>query len=207
MQPTTLPSAQPRISYRAEVGRKALHLLALVLPLGAWFVGMPAAALLLAPLAAFALTCDVLRARSAAFNRFIERVFGWMMRAEEKPPMPGPVVINGATWVLTALFLLVVVFPLGAALPAFVAFMTGDAAAALVGRRFGRIRWPRSPRTLEGSAAFFAVAVGVLLALRVALLPALACALVCTLAEALPGPLNDNLRVPFAGALVLLLMG
>lgn len=187
------------------MGRKALHLLALLLPLGAWFVGKPAATVTLGVIAAIAVCCDALRARSVAFHRFIERFFGWMMRWEEKSSVPGPVVLNGATWVATAFFLLVLLFPLAIAVPAFAAFMIGDAAAALVGRRFGRHHWPGSPRTLEGSAAFFAVAAAVLLGLRVPFVPALVCALVCAVAEALPGRLNDNLRVPFAGALVLLL--
>ncbi len=195
------------IPYRAEVGRKALHLLALVLPLGVWLVGTPVATWALAALTLLALTGDMLRARSAAFNSFIERVFGWMMRQEEKAPTPGPLVLNGATWVLASLLVLVLLFPLQAALPAFAAFMVGDAAAALVGRRWGRTRWPGTQRTLEGSAAFFAFAALLLLALRVPLLPSLACALVCAAVEALPLALNDNLRVPLAGALVLLLMG
>lgn len=200
------PADAPRpIPYRAELVRKALHLLALVLPLGAWFVGAPTAQIVLGGLSATALTADVLRARSVGFERFITRAFGWMMRAEEKPPVPGPVVVNGATWVVTSLFLLTLLFPLNLALPVFAAFMVADAAAALVGRRFGRNRWPGTPRTVEGTVAFFAVAAAILLALGVATLPALVCAAVCAGIEVLPGPFNDNLQVPLAGALVLLL--
>ncbi len=206
MAPAPPPSSAPALSYRAEAGRKALHLLALALPAGVWWMGAPAGRWVLGTVALVALACDVLRARWAAFERAITRPFGWMMRAEERPPVPGPVAINGATWVVVALFLLVVAFPLAAALPAFAAFMTGDAAAALVGRRWGRHRWPGTRRTIEGSAAFLFVALAVLAALRVPLGPALACAATSALAEALPIPFNDNLRVPFAGALVLFLL-
>ena len=39
MPDTALSSPPGRISYRAEIGRKALHLLALALPFGAWWIG------------------------------------------------------------------------------------------------------------------------------------------------------------------------
>jgi len=42
----------------------------------------------------------------------------------------------------------------------------GDAAAAVVGQCLGRIRWPGSTRTLEGSAALFAVTALALLCVR-----------------------------------------
>jgi dolichol kinase len=95
--------------------------------------------------------------------------------------------------------------------------MIGDAAAALVGRRWGRTPWGDGSRTLEGTAAFLGAA-GLTAALLHLLLPtagydalpwgaaALAVA-VAAAAEALPRPLNDNLRVPLAAALVLYLIG
>jgi len=83
----------------------------------------------------------------------------------------------------------------------------GDAAAALVGRRFGRHPYAlgRARKSLEGSAAFFAVAV-----LVCALIPGAASAaavaafaFVTTLAEALAGEGFDNAAIPLAGLLAL----
>jgi phytol kinase len=78
-----------------------------------------------------------------------------------------------------------------------------DAAAALIGRRFGRHGYAvgRARKSLEGSCAFFAVA-----ALLCALAPGAgnifaigAFALTTTLAEALAGDGLDNAAIPLAG--------
>jgi phytol kinase len=83
----------------------------------------------------------------------------------------------------------------------------GDAAAALVGRRFGRHPYAvgRASKSLEGSCAFFAVA-----ALVCALLPGAGSvaavavfALATTLAEALAGDGFDNAAIPVAGLIAL----
>ncbi len=201
-----LSERPPSISYRAEVGRKALHLLALVVPLGMLALGPEVSRWVMGAGAVVALGCDVLRARIGRFAVFINTVFGGLMRPEERPHVPGPVVFNGATWVLVTAFVLVVVFPLSIAVAAFAAFMVGDAAAALVGRRYGRHRWPGTRRTLEGTAAFALVAFGTLLLFQVDAKAAVVCALVSAGAEVLPGPLNDNFQVPLVGALVLTAM-
>jgi len=146
------------LSYRGELLRKALHLLALSIPIGMLHVTRPTALAVLWPLALAALGADVLRARWPAFHRFIRGIFGCMMRPEELPPPGDPIAINGATWVLLSSALLATLFPLPLAATAFAIFMVGDAAAALVGRRFGRHRWPGSRRTVEGSLAFFGAA-------------------------------------------------
>jgi dolichol kinase len=192
------------IPYAEEVKRKALHLFALVVPLGMGLLGKTWSLYLLVPAALFALTADVLRVRSAWFARLIHQIFGRMMRAEELPPVGGPVSINGATWVLVTATLLVFVFPIRIAVAAFVMFMISDAAAALVGRRIGRHRWPGSARTVEGSLGF--VAAGMLVMAAFPGVPFWAGALsvvFASVAEALPGPLNDNIRVPLVAAAVL----
>ncbi len=194
------------IPYRAEVARKLLHLIALVIPLAMWHFGRDVSIAVLVPLAFLATIADVLRVRAAWFHRLIDRVFGFMMRGRERPPVGGPIVLNGATCVIISAALLAVVFPIGIAAGSLAVFMLADAAAALAGRRWGRHRWPGTERTVEGSTAFAAVAVAVLLvvgAFPVGII--LLAALVGTIVEIFPGPFNDNIQVPFVMALVLAL--
>jgi dolichol kinase len=125
------------------------------------------------------------------------------MRREELPPVGSGVVINGATSVLIGATLLTLFFPIDVAAGVFAMTMIADAAAALVGRRFGRHPWPGSSHTLEGSLAFVVaggLVVGALPSLPVSVgLPAVVAA---AAVEAAPLPLNDNIRVPLVGALV-----
>ena len=195
------------IPYKAELKRKALHLLALIVPLGIALLGKQLALAFLIPLSLLALIGDVLRVRSARFARLIYRFFGFMMRRDELPEVGAPISINGATWVLLSATLLVLVFPVRLAVPAFATFMIADAAAALIGRRLGRIQWGRTSRTVEGSAGFLACGLAVM-----AFFPAVpyavgAAGVLCgCLAEVAPRPLNDNLRVPFTIALIMYLL-
>ena len=214
---------QPAISYRAEVQRKALHLLALVVPAGMAVLGRTGSLLLLVPLALVAVVGDVLRVRSAAFARFIDRLFGFLMRPEERPAVGGPIVLNGATWVLVTAALLAFTFPLHIGVAAFAVFMVSDAAAALLGRRYGRLRWMGGQRTVEGSLAFLATGMLIMWGLlqipvdqlgfvqlplqrTVPLWVAALCVAAGAIAEAVPRPLNDNVRAPFVMALLLFLL-
>ncbi len=191
------------IPYRYELIRKAIHLLAMALPFGMLVLDRRPALVILAGLTAVALTTEVSRAHSASVRTWVNRVLGWMMRAEEKPPA-GQVRLSGATWVLISALLLLVCFPVHLASLALTVFMVGDAAAALVGRRFGKHRWGSGPKTIEGTLGF--VAVGSMVGLFFPA-PALwfgpAAAVLAGALELLPGPLNDNLQAPFLTALAL----
>lgn len=190
------------LSYQGELFRKGLHLLALSIPIGMLHVTRPTALVILWPLALAALGADLLRAFWPAFHRLIQKFFGYMMRPEELPANR-TVVINGASWVLLSSALLATLFPLSLAATAFAIFMVGDAAAAVIGLRFGRHHWPGSHRTIEGSLAFFGAALITASFFPIPFMHGLAAALLATALEVLPLPLNDNLRVPLAVALLL----
>jgi dolichol kinase len=191
------------LSYRGELGRKALHLLALLIPLGMGTLGMPLSLYLLAPAALLAVGADVARAHSPSFHRWIRQVFGPLMRAEELPDVGTGVRFNGATCVLVGAALMALLFPPRLAAPVLAMTMLADAAAALVGRRWGRHPWGSLSATIEGTAAF--VGTGLVLMAGIRTLPfgaAAAGVLGGAVVEGLPLPVNDNIRVPLAAALV-----
>ena len=198
------------ISYRAEVWRKAIHLLALVVPLGIAILGKVVALYLLVTATVLAFTGDIMRVRSAGFARFIQRIFGFMMREEEQQPLGGPVTINGATWVLFSVTLLTVIFPVRIVVPAFVMFMLSDAAAALIGRRYGQRSWGRSSRTVEGTLAFIVMGLTVMALFSffsdLVFWVASASVVAAALAEIPSGPFNDNLRVPMVAATLIFIL-
>lgn len=191
------------LPYTGEVGRKALHLLALTIPMGMWMMGTPLALYLLVPVALLAVTADVARAYSSSFNAVIRSIFGPLMRADELPAVGTGVRLNGATCVLVGATLLALLFPVRLAAPILAMAMVADAAAALVGRRWGRHAWGSLTATVEGSVAF--VGTGLFLMAfvpGVAFGPAAAGVLVGALVEALPLPVDDNIWVPLAAAVV-----
>lgn len=196
-----------RFPYSAELKRKALHLVALVVPLGMHVLGRTDALWILVPSSILAVAADVLRAYSPAFNAHIRQVFGPLMRTEELPAPGEGVVINGATSVLIGATLLTVLFPLPIAVAVFVMTMTADAAAALVGRAIGQHHWPGRPHTMEGTAAFIAIGVLVMLPFELGLPGTMAGVLVAAIAEASPLPINDNIAVPLLAATVVTLLG
>ena len=195
------------IPYTAELQRKALHLLALLIPFGMAVAGRTASIWILTPLALLCIAADVLRVRSKPFADWLYRYFGFMMRPEERPPFGSRPVLNGATWVLVSAAILAILFPLTIAVPAFAAFMIADAAAAVVGRRFGRRRWGATTRTLEGSTAFVIVGILVMVPFpSISLWTAVASVIPGAAAEIPSRPLNDNLRVPLVMAAVIALI-
>lgn len=208
-------SDQPSLlSYGAELKRKALHVGALVIPVGIVALGRPTAMAVLVPLAAFAVACDVARLRVRWVHRFIRWAFAPIMRPEEQPPFGGPIVLNGATWMCVSAALCAVLFPETVAAASLAMLMVGDGAAAVVGRRFGRTRYPFSEKSVEGSLAFVVLGFVAAVPFGVAGEPALgfpvllAGVLAAAAIEALPLPINDNVRVPLvAGAAMLLALG
>ena len=198
-----LVTARSSLSYTSELGRKGLHLLALLIPFGMWWVGAPAALYGTAAVALVAVAADVTRAYSGSFNRLIRRIFGPLMRVEELPEAGTGVRLNGATCVLVGAALMALLFPLRVAVPVLAMSMLADAAAALVGRRLGRHPWGSLSATVEGTTAFVATGLVIIACFpAVAFGPAAAGVLVGSVVELLPFPVNDNIWVPVAAGVV-----
>lgn len=117
--------------------------------------------------------------------------------------------VSGAVFYAWGVALTLALFPQPAAEVGCLVMGFGDPAGVLVGRRFGRTPLAAG-RTLEGSAAFVAVAALAALAFRLVAYPGApvgwtlglcaAAALAGALAEALSGPVDDNLTVPLVAS-------
>ena len=184
---------------RHELWRKAIHAGTLVLPV--WIAVAPDPLRLRGLLLAFLffLAVDLARLCVPPLARWSERRIGPYLRPRE---LQRP---TSAHYLTFAAVVLAWMAPRGIAAAALAFPALGDAAAAIVGRRWGRRRW--GEKSLEGSAAFFVGCVaGGLVFLPDQATAVLAAGVVTTLVEALPLPVDDNLSVPVVAALALALL-
>jgi len=155
-------------------------------------------------MAAWAWSMELGRRASPAVNRLLITILGPVAHAHEAKR------VNSATWFSSALVVLALLGSAPAAAVALAILGFADPAAGLVGRRWGRTPLVHG-RSLEGSTAFFAVAMVVSVAvmrifhpeiggvgLRLGL--ALGAAAPATLAELFARRIDDNLAVPAAAA-------
>jgi dolichol kinase len=193
------PRAAPVRGMRREGYRKLIHVASVAVPAAVWVLPWAASAALLGLAVAVALGVEWSRARVRWVRyHFLGRT-RTLLRTHERRGLAG------ATWMAMAYLGALLLFPLPVAVAAMLYIGLGDAAAALVGRRYGRrrTRWGKS---WEGFAAGAAVNLGVGLVMPgIGLAAAVAGALAAALLEFLPLPLDDNLRVVLGGGAVLAL--
>lgn len=190
---------------RRELARKAIHVSSAALPLLVWLLPRGAAVAVLVPLAAVAVAIDVTRLRWRPARYWMLRFVRPMLRHHERGRL------TGATYMVVAYALAVAVFPKPVAVAAMLFNGLGDAAAALVGKRWGRHR-TRGGKSWEGFAAGLTVNLAVALTVAgldpgLTPLPAIIGAVSAAVLELLDLPLDDNLRVTLGGALAIYLAG
>ncbi len=189
---------------KRELARKAIHVSSTAVPLLVWLVPRPVAIAVLVPIAVLALAIDVARHRIRPFRYHFLRHTRTMLRHHERRGLAG------ATWMALAYAAALLLFPKPVAVAAMLFNGLGDAAAALVGKRWGRRRtaWGKS---WEGFAAGLVVDLCVGLGMwmlapaAVPLAGAILGALVASTVEFAPLPLDDNVRVTLAGGAGILL--
>lgn len=195
-------------AWKTEVKRKAFHQLLLLSIPAFLFLGPQ----LIVPVAAVAVTAiglfDLIRLKVPAARPFFERWFGKIIRAKESDRMSGSFYVALG---LSAVACAVVLLDLSPAIfvAAALALALGDAASPLVGLRFGfkPYKVMGTQRSVDGTAAGFAVVLAIGLALGFAWPAALGAAVVFSLVDVFPVKPDDNLWIPIAYAAALSIFG
>lgn len=159
---------------------------------------------------AWAWTMEATRRHSEFIHKTLMKVFGPIAHPHEHYR------VNSATWYATALLLLTIFSPRMASALAVIVLAVGDPFAALIGRKFGKIKI-NAGRTLEGMLAFiFAGAAASMLVMwiyapRIALPHMLILAFVPSfagsLAEMYSQRIDDNFTIPMSVSLCAILCG
>ena len=186
-------------SLTSEIGRKAIHLGAIILPVGYYILPETQGRRILLILTLISLVIDVVRLNEPRIRTFFYYFFGRLVRDHERYNL------LGSTYVLLACLISVYAFNKPIAVASLCFLIVGDTMAALVGRTFGRISI--LSKTLEGSLACFAscVVIGLIIP-DLTLKMVLGGAFVATLFELLPIPLDDNLRIPLSAGFTMMLL-
>jgi dolichol kinase len=147
------------------------------------------------------LAVDVVRLHVPWFRTVFYFLFGRLLRDHERFNL------LGSTYLFMAALLCVYMFPQPIAVVAMGFVVVGDATAALVGRRWGRVKI--LDKSLEGSLGCFlaCVLVGwIYPGPEMTWLMVLAGSVVATLFELLPIPLDDNLRMSLSAGFAMMLV-
>ncbi len=203
-------SSSKQITFRAELARKAIHLLSLSIPIAYHFVDKTTALLILIPVALIFTVGDIISKKVAWIGNLVNFFFGKLLRRHEKPDSPH---LNGASWVTISAVLVVAAFPKMIAMTAITILIISDILAAIVGRSVGKHKI--YDKSIEGSAAFFFSALAIIVAyyfiysLPITFLFAgLFASFFATFAELLSNELDidDNISIPFTAGMVLWLV-
>jgi phytol kinase len=195
MDKDDFPRPAGQFSFKHELQRKSIHLGMIIIPV--WVYLTPSSwGLLGLIIATFAtVATDLLRLSDKRLRRFFLQLFRSMIRRHEEEHL------LGSTYFMIAALLSVIAFEKMIAISALTFLVLGDTAAAFVGKKYGRpTYWGKS---IQGSAACFVVCLTIGSLILSNPLVALAGALTATVAEALPVPMDDNMRVPIFSGLAM----
>ncbi len=199
------------ISFYNEFKRKAIHLFALSIPIGYFFLTKTPSLLILTPFALGAILIDIIRLKKLPLHGFLNRLLGPVLRDHEDADFAG------SSYILSASVLTILFFDKSVAITAISFVILGDIAAALVGRKFGKtkIRWNllgknhsrQTPKSLEGSLSCLVMCLSVAVVVpHVPLWIGIVGALVATMVEGISLPINDNFSVPLISGLIMHLL-
>jgi dolichol kinase len=186
--------AAGNISIIGEVFRKLIHLGAIAIPVGYYFLGIKLVVVVLITALLISLSLDYIRIFGHKKSRkFVYKYMGLMIRQKEKKDF------IGATYIICGSILTILLFDKPVAIAAISFIVVGDTAGAIIGRLWGRVRF-RS-KSLEGSISFFLACC--LISIVIPGIPfwiKIAGALTATVVEAITLHIDDNLIVPITSA-------
>jgi dolichol kinase len=186
-----------------EIRRKAFHLLSLIYVLGLIYIPRTTYLLLLMLGVVVVYGFEYGRIHSTLFGVQVDRYFGGLYRDHEKSKL------SGLFWMLLGVVITVsLVKSVPLAVTALLYLILGDGVASLIGLRFRGPHWPGLQKRLSGSLACFVIC---LLIGQVILRPEygwhgiLAGAATATIVEMGFIPLDDNVTIPVASSVVLMM--
>ena len=184
----------------SEIKRKGVHLIGLLIPICYYFIESQTVAIsIIVPLTILYLAIELLRLNNPKVQAIFLRRFSSMLRSHERKGL------TGTGYYMLSASLCVIFFEQGLAIACLSFLVLGDLFAALIGKRWGKIKI--FSKSLEGSFACFVICliVGFPIAWLFHLEPTviLIGALTATIVELIPLKIDDNLTIPLVSGWVM----
>ena len=201
----------PKSSLALELRRQTVHAAGILTLIPMYILPREQTTLILGAMVLGILSLTIYRGHRTRLHKHIaiEQLFlfeNWFEKQVMKFERPGEFPLRGALLFYVGVFVAFQLFPMSIAAAATAVLAAGDSVSTVVGRSWGRHKLPiNRDKSWEGSAAFFIGALFVLM-FFVNPLKALMAAAAATAVEAAPR-MDDNLTIPLATGLALLLLG
>jgi dolichol kinase len=180
-----------------EIRRKIMHIYPLAIPIVYHYISRETTLMILIPLGACYVFCDVFRHFHQGFKKLFDRVITTnFLREHEKYGL------IGSSYFVFGAVASIILFPKPVAIASLYILIICDAAAGIVGSGWGRTRI--FGKSLEGSLAFFISGMIVIaFTMRDNLLWGVLAVIGGALVELIPTGLDDNFTIPVvAGAIM-----
>jgi dolichol kinase len=147
-------NTKPEFSLKGELSRKLIHLFSSSIPVGYIFLNkefvLPVLIILLCAMSIF----ELIKYKSDFIYNLYCRIFGYMLRNHEYDRLKFR--INGATWLLLADILCIIIFPKFIAVTGMLVLSLADSLSAVFGKLYGK-KMIKTDRSYLGSLVFFIV--------------------------------------------------
>jgi len=191
---------------KGEISRKLIHYSSASIPIGYYFLDKQIALTILIPLVFLMLLVEILKYKSDAIYELYMKFFKEMLREHEYDTRK--LRMNGATWVLIADVICILLFPKLIAITGMLMLSLADSTSGLIGRVFGRKHFVPN-RSIPGTAAFFIVGVLIIIFApkyhysSTEYVIGFFAVLGTTIVDVLTPPVDDNLSIPIAASALL----
>jgi dolichol kinase len=193
-----------------EVRRKIMHTWPIIIPIAYRFVSKDTALMIMLPICAFYVFCDIFRHFHGGFKQLFDRIItAHFLREHEKNGL------IGSSYFIFGALLAIILFPKPVTIASLYILIISDAMAAIVGTGWGKTRI--FAKSLEGSIAFFVSGTIVVLlamqdkplwgesAMQGHLWWGVLAVVGATVVELFPTGLDDNLTIPLvAGGIMMI---
>ena len=197
------------LSIKGEFYRKTIHIFSSSIPIGYYFLSKDTVLTILLPLLFCMIVVEFFKYKSETVYNLYLKYFKFLLREHEFNR--DKFRINGASWVLLADIVCLILFPKYIAISGMLLLSLSDSASAIIGRLYGKKKFAPN-RSYAGTLAFLIT--GILIVIfspKYVYYPmeyylGLIAVFVTTLADSVKLPVDDNFAIPvvFSGLLYLL---